>query len=504
MVNLIENRIDIGLTGDMRRYLSCILSLVLLLPALAWGEAPTGTGDAPVEKKSDIDVQGEAAAAKIPDGTMAPITLRATLQKTKDLVVTFDQILRLSAGKSVEIDIANENTRLQEENYFNSLSNLLPSITVQNTNSHYVGGQIIGGNVLPVTRTTFQPEFLLNYTLYTGGSNIFTALAARRTAIAQKELGENTKQNQLMQVAQGYYNLQIAYWQRAIALEAVQDAQKQVDLAAAQYKNGIGLKLTLIQAQANLSTAQGTIVTAESAASTASNHLAQLLNLDYSINLVPAILESNITKIVPEGMTSSKLLAIAKIHNPNIKAMQDLIVAGKQTVRSAIMAIFPQLNITAYKSWVGGNSSDLIGNHFAGVVTSFNLLQNMGTAAPIAMMQAKTNAHLAELNLQEANRLMEEDFANQIVNLKALEESIEVDKQTLNYAKEAYDQAFGRLKEGIGTYIDLENAQNTLTQARSSLANAFLSYDQAEVQLLADLGVISTETLQKGFQLPAS
>ncbi len=436
----------------------------------------------------------------LPSGTMGPVTLRSFLQKTEDLPVSLEQVLHLALGQNIRIEIAGENAKLARLNYRLQLSDLLPDVSAHYTQSRFVGGiQIFGGETIQIFRTTYQPQITANYSIFTGGQTIFEIQASRHRKIAQEKLSEATRQDILRQAAIAYYDLQQAYWQRGISLQAIQEAQKHVDLNQARFTAGVGLRLDLLQAQARLSERQADWVRAENQISQATEHLAQLLDLDFGINLRPGSLESTLHPLVPETTPVITLLSIAQKNNPNLQALDKLQDASKADVRIAIAALFPRVDVTAYLNGTGAQLDELANSKFVGLHASLNLLDNMGFAPGIGIKTARTQARLAAYQHQAAERILTENVTNAMVDIKALTDLIETARQTLDYAKAAYAQAYGRLEAGVGTSLDLENAATRLTQARSSLAIAFLTYNRAQVTLLSNLGVISPQTLISGY-----
>jgi outer membrane protein TolC len=55
-----------------------------------------------------------------------------------------------------------------------------------------------------------------------------------------------------------------------------------------------------------------------------------------------------------------------------------------------------------------------------------------------------------------------------------------------------------RLANGVGTNIDVINAQRDFITALVNKANAIITFNLAQVQLLHDTGLISVETLTSG------
>lgn len=473
----------------------------LLLPFLVLGL--TGIIEAAEQSDSVLPQEIEKTLVKgeFPEGTLGPVTLKSTIQKIKALPITLEGALKLAEGENVTIQIEKENVQQQTLDYAYRLSDLLPDIALEYRQSRFLGAaQIFGGENLEIIRSTYQPIMTANYSIYTAGKNIWEIKASEQRKEAQKNLLEDTHQSILSQVALSYYDLQQAYWQRAITLQSIKEAEAQVTLNEARFKEGVGVKLDLLQAQTYLLARKQELLQAERTISQASLRLSKLLNMDFEIDIVPSELESSPILIAPQDLEFSTLLTIAKTHFPQLKALEQLKHAAASDVKVAITDLFPKLDLTAYISGTGPQPDALGLTRFAGFQVSTNLLENLGIGKPIKIKEAKSSARLAELSIVQAEKLIEEQLANQVITIKTLEDQIRLNKESLKYAKEAYHQALGRLKEGVGTNVDLENAMTRLTQARSDLATTFLNYNKAQVSLLAQLGVVSVYTLTQGYQ----
>lgn len=449
--------------------------------------------------------QAEAALTEtIPENTLGPVTLKASLQQTKILPLTLDDALKLAEGQNVTIAIENETVTQRKLDYQYRLSDLLPDIVGEYRQSRFVGGtQVFGGETVSVFRTTYQPQVTARYSIYTAGQNIFEIRASKQRMEAEKNTLEQTRQDTLSQVALGYYDLQLAYWQKAIALQAIKEATTEVSLNQARLDAGVGVKLDVLQAENQLALQKQALVTAENTIAKASQHLAQLLALDFQVDVVPASLEATVTKIAPEEVPFADQIATLRQQHPQLKALSDLRNATRTDIKAAKASVFPRLDLTTYVNGTGPRLNGLIRSEFAGVYASTNLLENMGVGTLVRVKTAKSLSKLADLNLTQARQQLEESLANSVVEMKTQQARIDIAKESLNVAREAYNQALGRLREGVGTNLDLITAMTNLTRARSDLASAFLNFNKAQVTLLTSLGVASRETLTKGY-LPKS
>jgi outer membrane protein len=433
-------------------------------------------------------------------GPAERVPLRAVLQKHRTLVLSLQDALNLVEGKNLSLRIAQENQKIQQTDYWLRLSDLLPDITMQYTQSRLVGVvQVFSGQTTEVTRPTYQPQVTGNYIIYTGGRNIFEIRASKQRLNALKHQTEATRQDALQQVALAFYDMQAAYWQRSLAAQAIREAEQQVDLTRARFEGGIGLQIDLLQAQSNLSLRRQELVQAEELISQASENLAQLLNLDFEVDILPNTLDAEIVQRIPESLSVTDMLKIAHARNPNLARLNELARAGRSDVHVAVASLFPQVNLTVYRNLTGPSPANWLPTRFTGLQATWNLLENMGFARPLAIRQAIAASAVARDNREQGERLLQQSIVNARIGLNALRETISAARDNVRYSRAAHEQAEGRLREGVGTNLDLQLALTNLARARSDLAAAFLDYNRLQTTQLFNLGVLSPETMANGF-----
>jgi len=429
------------------------------------------------------------------------VNLRASLQKKQILVLNMEDACRLAEGKSISIGIAKSNQEVQKDDFLLRLTALLPDISTQLTNSRLVGVvQVFGGNTTQVTRRTYQPQATLNYTVYTGGRNIFDIQASHHRLEALKNQTESTRQDIMRQVALAFYDMQAAYWQRNLAQQSLKEAEQQVMVNEARFQKGVGLQVDALQAEGNRSLQRQNLVQAEVAVSQASENLAQLLNLDFDVEILPESLDAMMVQRIPDSLSVPELLTIAKKHNPNLQNLTELTRAGNSARKTAVADLFPQINITAYKNVTGPSPNSALPTTFTGLQASWNPLQNLGFSQPLLIKQATANLDVAKGNFALGQRLLQQSIVNAHVSLLGLKETVQAAWDNLRATQAAYAQSSGRLQAGVGTNLELQLAQVNLATARSNLATAFFNYNRLQVTQLANLGVLSPQTVAHGYK----
>jgi len=125
-------------------------------------------------------------------------------------------------------------------------------------------------------------------------------------------------------------------------------------------------------------------------------------------------------------------------------------------------------------------------------------LPGFGLPTAAAVMTAKAQARAALLNSNQQLLYVVQQVRESYLNSQTAERQIEVaDKGVISSAEELR-LARVRLANGVGTNIDVINAQRDFITALVQKANAIIQFNIAQAQLLHDIGVISVDTITSG------
>ena len=119
-----------------------------------------------------------------------------------------------------------------------------------------------------------------------------------------------------------------------------------------------------------------------------------------------------------------------------------------------------------------------------------------GLALPeIAQIQsARYKSRQVYLELQNALEEAYKDVHDSYLSSMSAENLIIETTDAVNFSEEQLRVADTRLKEGVGTYLDVINAQRAYTDALVAKARAIIDYNTAQATLVHALGKLSPDT----------
>lgn len=150
-----------------------------------------------------------------------------------------------------------------------------------------------------------------------------------------------------------------------------------------------------------------------------------------------------------------------------------------------------------------GTTLGAFGGKVSSLTWSFNLnyrLNNMGTTAAASILQARATARQALLQANQVFQQVVQQTRTSYLNTLAAHEQIDVAAVGVASSSEALRLANLRVQHGIGTNLELIQAQRDYIQALITQAQAIIASNQAQAQLIHDTGVISVDTLTNGYR----
>jgi outer membrane protein TolC len=427
--------------------------------------------------------------------------LQASITKTETLPITLEAVLKLVEEQSLPIRHDQLNTRLQKTLYYRSLAEMLPDIAGSHSQTRFNGGtQIFGSQIMTFTRVQINPMITASWTIKPGGEDVFKALAARRRATGSRSLLESTKQEQLAAAAQDYYNLIQAQVELENIKIAIEEAQNQVSMNESRLKAGVGTKLDVMRAKSQLVSKERDLIMAETARSKAEQALLTRLNLDTDISLSTEGAFAQPHLLVPLKYSTEELVAIAKKENPAVSQTEAEIAALKAEAKSILSRVIPSVTLQTYVQATGPSFDVLSKGTYIGMNIQAGLFSKLGSAIPLDYKAKALQIQQKENELQALKRSVEQAVIQSYLDSRQAAKAILTAWQELEVSEEAYRLAVGRFKAGLGINVDVLDAQTALNTARTNVAQATTSFNQAQVNLLKALGQVSKDTLLNGLK----
>jgi outer membrane protein len=313
-------------------------------------------------------------------------------------------------------------------------------------------------------------------------SNKINSAGASRDAA-----GDNTRTatlQTLLNVRRAYFAARANRDLVAVAEETVQNQNKHVEQTQAFVRTGIQPDINLATVQTALANAKVQLVTARNNYAVAEAQLSQAMGV--SVNEHYALSDEQLAPIAGEDGDPTPLVERAEKNRPEIANLAHQRLAQEATVRSLKGAYGPSLSALSGISAVGTDISALGPNWYVGLGLAWNIFQGGLTRGQVH----EANGTLENIVGQEqAMRLqVQVDVEQGRLGVQAAKATIGAADEALVNARSQLTLAEKRYEHGLGSAVELSDAQVAYTSAEAQVVQAKFNLASARAQLLTALG----------------
>lgn len=296
---------------------------------------------------------------------------------------------------------------------------------------------------------------------------------------------ENAKQNIRYQATADYY--QILQYRNIINVyqDTVNTLQEHLDNVNAQYRVGTVAKSDVLASQVQLANAQQSLVTAQNNYDVAIATLNNVIGLPTDTNL--DIREQ--LKYTKYDLTLENCTKFALENRADGAAAYYQVKQAEAGINAARAGYVPSVSLAANKS-IADNSAfgkDHSETWQAGASASWNIFDNGVTAAKVE--NAEASLVKAQEALAQTDEGIQLDVRSAYLKLQAAEKNIATTQTAVEQAEEDYRIAQVRYSAGVGTNLDVMDAQEKLTQARTNYYTALYDYNTSKASLDKAMGI---------------
>jgi outer membrane protein TolC len=319
----------------------------------------------------------------------------------------------------------------------------------------------------------------VNYDLYTMGQRQATIRAAEEQ-VRFSELEVKRRQEQLrLDTANLYYTLQQAREGIRINQAFLDEASENLRTSRIRQQEGVGTQFDVLRAEVQFANARQNLIQSQSDEKVAQRDLARLLNLPPMVAV-----QSTPVKLQGEWPLSLDDSIITAFENrPELdQALAQKAISEQQAI-AARTANGPRVSLFGNYTQQNVVNQDLgwLDDYSFGARVSMRVFD--GGAARARARQQQRNADIAAQQFSQTVDQVRFDVEQAYYNLQANQENITTAEVAVGQAKEALRLANLRFDAGVGTQLDVLQAQSEVTQAEVNYVQAVLGYNRSIVAL---------------------
>jgi outer membrane protein len=405
------------------------------------------------------------------------------------LVLTLEKAITLALEQNRDILIAEQDCNKAEALVGEAKAGAFPQISVSGQYVRNIQKQVLflpPNNPINPTNSTKMFE-IGSDNAYLMGAQLSQALFNRKLGVAldiarrYRELSDQgyraTTQEIILEVKKSFYLILLVQQLVEANRQGLDVVRANYENIRSQYRYGTAAEYDALRAEVQLANTEPLLISAENNYALSVNALKNLLSIpleqevqirgDFSFNEIP----------VPD-MEQARQTALAA--NPLIKqlVLQESILEKNILVEKA--NYFPSLSLVGAYNWQSQDNTYQFSNyHWAkilnvGVVLSYTLFDGFKTKERVQQAVVDhEKVHYTRLKLEEGLKIQ-----IQSAELKMTEATKRISGQGKNIeqAQKAVRIAQTRFKSGVGTQLELLDAQVAMTRAQTNHAQAIYDY----------------------------
>ena len=364
-----------------------------------------------------------------------------------------------------------------------ALAPLLPqlsgSVTANRSHTTVVPTTQVGGRTVTVQISrqpadTFLAQVQLSQLLFDFGKTLAATQVARKLAEVSAEGVELQRQLIALTVKEAYTNILLAQRLIRVQEQSVERAELNLSSAKGFYDVGTQPLSTVVRAEVDVANAKVDLINARNALRTARVALNTAMAIDASTQTE---IKDNL-EYEPTTIDRAALRAEALRQSPEYRQAKLQSSAAAAGVQVATRNFLP--NVSGTGSY-GGSQLDLNTNWSLGLAFTWNIFDGGNLIA--ALDEAKANHGAANARVKVAELTLIQNLEQAEIAVEAAQERIQAARVATTSSQENFRLAQGRFDVGVGTILELTDAQLALTQSQNTEAQALADYRIALAQL---------------------
>ena len=284
----------------------------------------------------------------------------------------------------------------------------------------------------------------------------------------------------------GYFSLLQAGNMENLYQDSVNQLEEHLKNVQAQYDVGVVAKVDVLRSEVSLANAQQQLIQATNNYDVAEASLNKIIgtSLDTTLKLKDSL------QYTPYENDMQYCLDYASMNRAELEQSRLAVDAAKGAVKVAKSGFLPKVTASATESW-GGSGSNWPGddkeNWSVGIGATMNIFDSGVTLSKVHAAEEKLLQ--AEETYRDTVNSVELEVRSNYLGLREAEKRISTTQVAVAKAEEDFHIAQVRYMAGVGTNLDVIDAQVALTEAKTNFVNALYDYNTSKIALETSMGV---------------
>ena len=410
--------------------------------------------------------------------TAGLVFLQNTLVFAAPVELSLEQSIEMALKNNPSIQIAAEDKARSVWGVDEAKAGKMPSVSLGSRYNYQDQGQSQGQD-----KDSFCNSISMNWKLYNGGGT--------EAQIDQAKLGVKTadlnvikaKQQLKQETTTGYYSVLETKNMVAVNEESVSNLQTHLTIVQAKYEAGVVAKSEVLRSEVELANAEQNLIKAQNQYDLAVSSLLNTMNMDAGTEIQLA----GELKYEADARTLTDALSQARENRPEIAQAKVSVDSAAQGVKIAESNKRPSVSLSASTGWNDTLLPNDDQNWSVGASASWNIFDAGVTKSKVN--QAQSSLNKAKLQSKQTQDTVEQEVRQSYLNMKEAEKRLQTTDVAANKAKEDLYIAQETYRAGVGTNLDVLDAQLALTQAKTNHVQALYDYNVNKASLDKAIGL---------------
>jgi len=410
----------------------------------------------------------------------------AAAPQLPDHPLALDECISLARQYNPSLVTARQDVVQGEANLDRARASYYPSALLIGTYGRTGGSSFLetaaGTIAFSTSGTRREAEVALSQTVWRTGRKESVA-GAGHSLMASRASERSAVQGLLLSISQLYYAGLAAEQLVGVSEATLAAARDHEKLARARAEVGEGARVDVVPAEADVANAEFSLLQAGNNADIAKARLKSQMGVPPTYGLQLA--QPDPAQDGGDLPSLETALEIALAHRPDAIAVRESVAAAEQGLRFAEATKDATISLSA--QYDRGITGPREGTSWAAILSATAFLFDAGSRkADVTAARAQVESTRA-WQQQVVNAIgMEVEVA--LLDVQTARKSVEVAAKAVAAAEAQLAAAEGKYREGLGIFVEILDAQNTVARARTNQVQARYTHQTALVALKKALG----------------
>lgn len=378
-------------------------------------------------------------------------------------------------------------------------SGFYPTLSFNATGNHseFENGSASTGTT---DRENLSGGLSAHYTLFRGFKTMATVNAAKANFQANEAQHQVNRQELIIAVTETYYRLLQAERFVTVNEQSIERAKMHLNFSNARFKAGLANRSDVLKATVEHSDVQLALISAQNSRLLLRGQLNTLMGR--AVYLPIQIIDDLETDTVSLDSSSfdvgnqfKKIVQTAFQHRAELIKIENQIKAQRAHIQFARGDYFPNVSLDGSYGYSGEAITDLYASSYIGISLNFPLFTGFSRSS-----------RMQQENLALQNLALQKESLRQQVSLEVWDAFLQVKKATEQVANSRifYENAMenrniaeGEYREGLGSMLDVIDAQTALVYSEQMLIESLADYKIALAALDRTVGINNVKEILK-------